>query len=202
MERLEFVEEKVSKIEEILEKSGISLLAQMNMSETISENLGLILEPQNLQAISILARLLEQREAIERLIDMIDKLEKSGALAFFGYVSENFGEGLGMVTEPRVLRIISNIANILEILSRMEPTAISMMASALERSLSQTFTPEVMRNPPKVGLLDILKQLSDPEVQKALGIIFLLLKAIGKAFYYIDEDMKNIEAMISKMMKK
>ncbi|WP_018110488.1 DUF1641 domain-containing protein [Thermus igniterrae] len=196
------VEERLSHIEEVLEKSGLGLLAQMGAGETLAENLGLLMDPKNLQLLSLLARFLEQAEALEKLAETLEKLDKSGALAFLGHLSENFGEGLGMLMEPQLLRLISHGANVLDILSRIEPAAIGMMAGALQRGLSETFTPEVMRDPPRVGLAGILKQLSDPEVQKAIGVLFLLLKALGKAFGHLNQDMKAIEALMAKMMPK
>ncbi|WP_167817001.1 DUF1641 domain-containing protein [Thermus tengchongensis] len=202
MEKMLRVEERLAHIEEVLEKSGLGLLAQMGAGETLAENLGLLLDPKNLQLISLLARFLDQAEALEKLAETLEKLEKSGALAFLGHLSENFGEGLGMLMEPQLLRLLSHGANVLDILSRIEPAAIGMMAGALQRGLSETFTPEVMRDPPRVGLTGVLKQLSDPEVQKALGVLFLLLKALGKAFGHLNEDMKAIEALMAKMMPK
>ncbi len=196
------VEERLARLEEILEKSGLGLLAQMGVGETLAENLGLLLEPKNLKLLSLLARYVEQAEALEKLAETLEKLDKSGALAFMGHLSENFGEGLGMLMEPQLLRLISHGANVLDILSRIEPAAIGMMASAMQRGLAETFTPEVMRDPPRVGLSGILKQLSDPEVQKALGVLFLLLKAMGRAFGHMNQDMKALEAMMAKMMPK
>jgi uncharacterized protein YjgD (DUF1641 family) len=196
------VEERLARLEEILEKSGLGLLAQMGVGETLAENLGLLMEPKNLKLLSLLARYVEQAEALEKLAETLEKLDKSGALAFMGHLSENFGEGLGMLMEPQLLRLISHGANVLDILSRIEPAAIGMMASAMQRGLSETFTPEVMRDPPRVGLSGMLKQLSDPEVQKALGVLFLLLKAMGRAFGHMNQDMKALEAMMAKMMPK
>ena len=202
METTRTVEERLARLEEILEKSGLGLLAQMGVGETLAENLGLLMEPKNLQLLSLLARYVEQAEALEKLAETLEKLDKSGALAFMGHLSENFGEGLGMLMEPQLLRLISHGANVLDILSRIEPAAIGMMASAMQRGLSETFSPEVMRDPPRVGLSGILKMLSDPEVQKALGVLFLFLKALGKAFGHMSEDMKALEAMMAKMMPK
>ena len=88
----------------------------------------------------------------------------------------------------------------MDILSRIEPAAIGMMAKAMEKGLAETFTPEVMQDPPRVGLAGLFKQLSDPEVQKALGVLFLLLKALGKAFGHMNEERKALEAMMAKMM--
>ncbi len=195
-------EERLARVEEVLEKSGLALLAQMGTGEVLAENLGLLLDPKNLRLLSLLAQFLEQAEALERLAETLEKLEKSGALAFLGHLSENFGEGLGMLMEPQVLRLVSHGANLLDILSRIEPAAVGLMASALQKGLSETFTPEVMRDPPRVGLAGILKQLSDPEVQKALGVLFLLLKALGRSFGHLNQEMKDLEALMAKMMKR
>jgi len=115
------VEERLARLEEILEKSGLGLLAQMGVGETLAENLGLLMEPKNLKLLSLLARYVEQAEALEKLAETLEKLDKSGALAFMGHLSENFGEGLGMLMEPQLLRLISHGANVLDILSRIEP---------------------------------------------------------------------------------
>lgn len=202
METTLSVEERLARLEEILEKSGLALLAKMGVGDTLAENLGLLLDPKNLQLVSLLARFLDQAEALDKLAETLEKLNRSGALAFLGHLSENFGEGLGMLMEPQLLRLISHGANVLDILSRIEPAAVGMMAGALQKGLAETFTPEVMQDPPRVGLVGLWKQLSDPEVQKALGMLFLLLKAMGKAFGAMNEERKALEAMVAKMMSK
>lgn len=202
METALSMEERLARVEEVLEKSGLALLARMGVGETLSENLGLLMDPKNLQLVSLLARFLDQAEALEKLAETLEKLDKSGALAFLGHLSENFGEGLGMLMEPQLLRLVSHGANALDLLSRIEPAAVGMMAGALQKGLAETFTPEVMQDPPRVGLAGLLRQLSDPEVQKALGVLFLLLKALGKAFGHMNEERKALEAMMAKMMPK
>ncbi|MFN4071057.1 MAG: hypothetical protein ACK4HT_05785, partial [Thermus caldifontis] len=64
MEKTLTVEERLAHIEEVLEKSGLGLLAQVGAGETLAENLGLLLEPKNLQMVSLLARFLDQAEAL------------------------------------------------------------------------------------------------------------------------------------------
>ncbi len=196
------VEERIQRIEEMLEKSGVGLLAQMEVGKTLSENLGLLMEPQNLQLLSLLAQLIEQKDALEKLTGTLEKLDKSGALAFMGHLAEHFGEGLGMLMEPRVLRLISHGANVLDLLSRVEPTAIGMTVSAAQKAMGETLSLEVIQHPPKVGLTSLFKQLSDPEVQEALGILFLLLKALSRTVHHVGEEVKNLEAMRAKMTPK
>lgn len=194
------VEERLSRIEQILERSGVGLLAQVGVGEVLSENLGLIMEPKNLHLLSLLARFTEEGEALEKLVEILDKLEKSGALAFLGHLSENFGEGLGMLMEPRILKLISHGANVLDLLSRIEPAAIGIAVGAAQKALEETFTPEVVKNPPRVGLAGLFRQLSDPEVQEALGVLVLLLKVLSRTVRNIGEEMKSLEALMAKMM--
>ena len=196
MEKTLTVEERLDRIEEVLEKSGLALLARMEVGATLAENLGLLMDPKNLQLVSILARFLDQGGALGKLAE---KLDKSGALAFLGHLSENFGEGLGMLMEPQLLRLVSHGANVLDLLSRIEPAAVGMMAGALQKGLAETFTPEAMQDPPRVGLAGLFKQLSDPEVQKSLGVLFLFLKALGKAFGHMSEERKALQPMTAKM---
>jgi hypothetical protein len=61
------LEERLERLEAILEKSGLGLLAQMGVGETLAENLGLLMEPKNLKLLSLLARYVEQAEALEKL---------------------------------------------------------------------------------------------------------------------------------------
>jgi hypothetical protein len=72
------LEERLERLEAILEKSGLGLLAQMGVGETLAENLGLLMEPKNLKLLSLLARYVEQAEALERLAETLEKLDKSG----------------------------------------------------------------------------------------------------------------------------
>ena len=66
MEKTLTVEERLDRIEEVLEKSGLALLARMEVGETLAENLGLLMDPKNLQPASILARSLDPGDAPEK----------------------------------------------------------------------------------------------------------------------------------------
>lgn len=51
----------------------------------------------------------------------------------------------------------------------------------LERGLQDPELDKALLNPPKVGLVSLFKALRDEDVQRGLGIVIEILKAIGKA---------------------
>lgn len=55
------------------------------------------------------------------------------------------------------------------------------LVDVLERSLQDPNLDKALRNPPKVGLMGLLGALRDGEVQRGLGIVVELLRAIGRA---------------------
>jgi hypothetical protein len=74
----------------------------------------------------------------------------------------------------------------------MDPTIISVMGNNFIKATGEIMTPETFKNPPKVGISGIIKELGDPDVQRALGFIFLILKALGRS---IDTSGKQLTAL-------
>ncbi|RLI05284.1 hypothetical protein DRO26_02670 [Candidatus Bathyarchaeota archaeon] len=56
-----------------------------------------------------------------------------------------------------------------------------ILIDVLERALQEPSLDKAILNPPKVGLLGLLSALRDEEIQRGLGILVELLKALGKA---------------------
>jgi hypothetical protein len=82
-------------------------------------------------------------------------------------------EALSYLTDPKVLRIWANIAYFLHF---------------LELELGEQLHKGYGRN----------KELGDPDVQRALGFIFLMLKALGRS---IDTSGKQLTALMEQMEK-
>ncbi len=196
------VEERLERIEKILEGSGLGLLGEMELGATLSENLGMIMEPGNLRLISVLARFLEQAEALEKLADTLEKLNKSGALEILGSLSESLAENLGMLADPKVLRLLSHAGNALDFLSRIDPTAAGMMLDLGVDAAREVFTPEKLKNPPKVTVIGLLRALSDPEIEKGLGLLLELLRVVSRTFDKAKAKEAELQTMMEKMMKK
>lgn len=137
-------------------------------------------------------------EALERMMDLAVKMHENGTIDFLENLSEISSEALSYLTDPRILKIWANIAYILHFFELMDPTIVSVMGNNFVKALNDSLTPETFKNPPRVGLSGLLKELGDPDVQRALGFIFLLLKALGKS---IDTSGKQFSDLMQQMEK-
>jgi len=196
------VEERLERIERILEGSGLKLLGEMRVGPILEENLALLAEPKNLKLLSALDRFVEQAEALEKLADTLEKLDQSGVLALVGEVSETLVENLGQLAEPRNLRLLSHAGKAADVLAQIDPNAAGMTVDLFIEALSETLPPEKLKNPPRLGLLGLLKALSDPEIQRALGILVELLRAVSRTFDKAKKKEEELLATMEKMMKK
>jgi uncharacterized protein YjgD (DUF1641 family) len=96
----------------------------------------------------------KRAEALERLLDVAVKLHENGTLDLLENLSEVSSEALSYLTDPKVLRIWANIAYFLRFLELMDPTIISVMGNNFIKASGE------------------IKELGDPDVQRALGFIF------------------------------
>ena len=196
------VEERLERIERILDDSGIGFLSEIKLGPTVIENLSLLMEPKNLRLLSILDRYVEQADALERLAIALEKMDKSGILELAGEASETVMSNLSLLFEPKNLRLLSHLGNLIDVLSGIDPTAMGMMIEAGKKAMSETFDEETIKNPPKVGMMGLISQLNDPEIQQALGILFQLLRVLPRMMKNLKAEMDEIQAIMDKMMKK
>ncbi len=196
------VEERLERIERILDDSGIGFLSEIKLGPTVIENLSLLMEPKNLRLISILDRFVEQADALERTAEALEKLDKSGIITLAGDASETVMSNLSLLFEPKNLRLLSHLGNMVDVLAEIDPTAMGMMIEAGKKAMSETFSEETIKNPPRVGMVGLLSQLNDPEIQQALGILFQLLRVLPRMMKNLKVEMDEIQAVMDKMMKK
>jgi len=196
------VEERLERIERILDDSGIGFLGDIKLGPTVVENLSLLMEPKNLRLLSILDRFVEQADALERTAEALEKLDKSGVIALAGDASETLMSNLSLLFEPKNLRLISHLGNLVDILAGIDPTAMGMMIEAGTKAMSETFSEETIKNPPRVGMMGLLGQLNDPEIQQALGILFQLLRVLPRMMKHLKGEMETMQEIMDKMMKK
>ncbi len=145
-----------------------------------------------------LEQLNEHDEALQRLLDVAHTLHKNGVLDFIEQTAHLTPELLSYLTDPRILKIGANISFLLHLLEMIEPTMITVMVDNFSEALSKNLTPEVFKDPPRVGLSGILRMLGDPDVQRALGFLFLLLKSFGQS---IQKSGKELTTLMEQMEK-
>ncbi len=195
------VEERLERIERILEDSGLAFLADVKMGPTLLENLSLLMEPKNLRLLSVLDRIVEQADALEHAAESLEKLDRSGLLQLAGGASETLMQNLSLLMEPKNLRLVSHLANLVEVLAEVDPNALGMFVEAAGEAARETFTDEVLRQPPRVSAAGLLRQLSDPEVQQALGLLFLLLRLLPRTLAHLQREREQLESLMEQMKK-
>lgn len=196
------VEERLARIERILGDSGLGLLAELEVGPKVTENLGILLDPSKVRLISALGRLFEQVDALEKLADTLKRLEESGMVELLGCVSQILVDGFSTLAEPKTLKLLSHAGNALELLSQVEPTTSAMVSEVLLESLRETFPPEKLKKPSQVGLVGLLKALWDPEVQKGLGLLLDLLRAIARAMDKVHRREVELQATMAQIVVK
>ena len=68
------------------------------------------------------------------------------------------------------------------------------LIDVLERAMQEPDLDRAVANPPKVGgIFGLLGAMKDPDVQRGLGIMFALLKALGKAATELKEINEEAE---------
>ncbi len=143
----------------------------------------------------------EHDEALQRVIDVAHALHKNGVLDFLEQISHLTPELLSYLTDPRILKIGANISFLLHLLELLDPTMITVMFDNFNKALSQNLTPEVFKDPPRVGLSGLIRMLGDPDVQRALGFIFLLLKSFGQSIQQSGKELTSLMEQMEKQFK-
>jgi len=79
-------------------------------------------------------------------------------------------------------QLIKDLSNIVSSLLKLVNAVSSTdLIEILERSLQDPELDKALLNPPRIGLMGLYSALRDEDVQKGIGIVITLLKAIGKA---------------------
>lgn len=100
-------------------------------------------------------------EEIDMLVDLIDSIK-----LLRDYLNDQVIQDLA--------KILSSMFKLINIMSSTD------LIEILERALQDPQLDKALLNPPSIGLGGLIKALRDKEVQKGLGIIIELLKAIGR----------------------
>ena len=140
---------------------------------------------------------------VEERLERIERILEDSGLAFLAdvRVGPTLLENLSLLMEPKNLRLVSHLANLVEVLAQIDPNALGMFVEAAGEAVRETFTDEVLRQPPRVSAAGLLRQLSDPEVQQALGLLFLLLRLLPRTLARLQREREQLESLMEQMKK-
>lgn len=134
------------------------------------------------ELVVLLEELAEHRDTLGTLVETAETLEQSGLLDLLlvvGTRDVESGEQLyeTFAENPEDLRAVQNVSLLAGGLSRVDPDTLAAAMESVEAG--QPVSRDAWADPPEIGLVGILRQLRDPDIQRGLGVVFLFLKAIG-----------------------
>lgn len=173
--------EAVKNLQATLDRSGIGLLGQMNVRELVEQNLALLMSPEIMRLPALAHTILEAQESIDQAVELLASLERTGLLRIAQGMADISQDAVPYLIEPQNLRIFGNVATLLQLLTEIEPARASHLVRTVQEGLDETLSPETLRNLPRIGFGGLLAALNDPDVQRGLGIMVLLLKGLGRA---------------------
>lgn len=119
----------------------------------------------------------ERREALEKFLDLLVKSNQLGLLDTVRDLldPELIGRLSEILLRPSTLQILDRLDEILDALGKVDPDTLVRSLGLLGEVLDS-----LQKEAKPVGVTGLLRSLSDPEVQKGLGVAIEILKALGK----------------------
>lgn len=129
--------------------------------------------------------LLDHADELQSLAQQLIELKQSGVLDALMIVINRFEEVIHyLFQDPAIFRTLSlALDGTLGAMAKVETQDVITAKAALQELLVRVvknLKPELITTAKPVGFWGLLGALSDPEVQRGLGIAIALLKALGK----------------------
>ncbi len=124
----------------------------------------------------LMEKISENQEVLERVIDRIVMLEKTGALETL----EDFAAFIKVAEDTLSDEIVKKNAELITNLGLVSAKFTSERALMLLDSIGDAIC-RCEKEPEPVGIVGLMRALSDPDVKLALGFLVNLAKSLGKA---------------------
>lgn len=180
-QRVEDINAKLDRLQQVIDASGLGLLAELQARRLVEENMALVLSPEVLRGLSFFGQALDETPSLVQALRVLKSLDDAGALEFSRMIAGAVPDALSAVLEPTNLRILGNLAVALQFLTTVDPTIVAAVVEAVSGEVGKVLTPANLASPPRVGLTGLLGALRDPDVQAGLGLAMLLVAALGRA---------------------
>ncbi|MCI2414025.1 MAG: DUF1641 domain-containing protein [Candidatus Aramenus sp.] len=158
--------------------------ALANIGSYVS-NLLEIMKEMDYDTIHQVKRVIRKLDTINSVLDKVEELNATGALDAamnMAYAAKTLRDMLNDEALEHISGYLSQFLETYPKAMKFLDVALSEVPSKLVRAISSDEVKKGLESPPKVSLGGLVKMMSDPEVQKGLGVIFVLVKAIGKEF--------------------
>ncbi|BDC19502.1 DUF1641 domain-containing protein [Acidianus sp. HS-5] len=129
--------------------------------------------------------IIDQSSTLNYIVTRLKELKESGAfdtLVNFAYALKSLRDAL---TDDAITNIGSTLSLLLDFLPRAQEFlnyALNPSVLKVMKALNSEEATKLLSNPPKVTLGGIVKQMTDDDVQKGIGVLFTIAKILGKSY--------------------
>ncbi|UNL83573.1 DUF1641 domain-containing protein [Priestia koreensis] len=149
---------------------------------TIEKHIPTPEEAKNQKLEELTSLLADNDAALNQTIDIIKELHASGLLEAAHSAlkaKEKIAKiAVGQVSREPAKNIINNLMSATGLLANMDPEVMTKLIGSLSTGIQQGN--EHLQSDKTIGMLDLLKVLKDPDVNRAIGFGIQFLKGLGK----------------------
>ena len=128
------------------------------------------------------ALLADNDEALNQILKIVGELNDIGVLEAANSMlqaKEQIAKiALGQVTREPVTNMINNLMGAAGALTSLNPETTTKLVNSLTTGLDEGN--KHLENPKKIGILDLMKVLNDPDINRAIGFGIHFLKGMGQ----------------------
>ncbi|PZE21882.1 DUF1641 domain-containing protein [Paenibacillus xerothermodurans] len=138
------------------------------------------LKQQKLEALSSL--LAENEQALNKIFDIVGELHDTGVLEAADSMlkaKEQIAKiALGQVTREPVTNLINNLMGAAAALTSLDPEFTNRLLSGVSTGVDEGN--KHLQSNKKISVLDLVKVLNDPDINRAIGFGIHFMKGLGK----------------------
>jgi uncharacterized protein YjgD (DUF1641 family) len=131
---------------------------------------------------NLLSEVAHNKDSLLDTLNLLQELHDSGIMEALGSLlkaKESAAKiALGQITRKPVTNMINNAMAAGGILTELDPETTSKLAKSLTVGLQKA--EQGLKADTKLGLFDLMKAIKDPDINRAFGFGFNLLKGIGE----------------------
>jgi uncharacterized protein YjgD (DUF1641 family) len=126
--------------------------------------------------------LTDNEEALNKILDIVGELNDIGVLEAVNAMlqaKETIAKiALGQVTREPITNLINNLMGAAGALTSLDPELTKKLVGSVTLGLDEGS--KYLQNNNKIGMLDLLKVLNDPDINRAIGFGIHFMKGLGK----------------------
>lgn len=140
------------------------------------------LEIQQAKLAELQKQIAEQEESLQKIMEITGELHKIGALdaleAMLHSKEKITGIAVGQVSREPVKNLLNNLMAGAGVLTALDPEMIQQLSKSVQKGLSEA--EQANEENQKTGVLQLMKSINDPDVNRALTFGLNFLKGMGK----------------------